>query len=363
MATPGKEIHGRLGAIRRAMKRQRLGGLLLTRPEEVRYASGFTGEDAALLVTARRLVLVTDSRYTEEAAASAPLAETVLWRGRLFSFLGAQARRRGIRRLGFDAGHLSVAAHTLLRKAARGVETSPAENVVAAIRACKSPWEVRKIHRALRCAETALEGLREELRPGMRESEVRLELEWRMRRAGAQEAGFETIAAAGPNAALPHAHAGGRRTRRGGLLLLDFGARVDGYCSDLTRVFFFDSIPGLWRRRLEAVLEAQRAGLAALAPGATCAGVDRAAREALAPAEREAFTHALGHGVGLAVHEAPRLSRASEEILRPGMVVTVEPGLYYPRRGGLRIEDMALVTETGARRLSRLSRDPAWMVV
>ncbi len=364
MQTPTAEIRTRLEALRRALRRARLGGLLLTRTEDIRYVSGFTGTDATLVVTRGRVCLVTDGRFTEEAEASAPLAETVLWTKGLYSHTGELIRRMRLRRVGYAPETLSVAAFETVRSGAGGVSFRQAGEIAAKLRAVKSPWEIRRIRRAVRCAEEAFEAVRGRVRPGMTEADLRLDLEWEMRRRGAEDVAFETIVAAGSNASLPHAHAGRRKLRTGGMVLVDWGARVGGYASDLTRVLFLGSIPPLWRRRYGHLLAAQQAAIDAVGPGVTGRESDAAAREYLArEGLAERFAHGLGHGLGLAVHEGPRLSPRDERTLRPGNVVTVEPGLYFPGRGGLRLEDDVLVTQTGRTVLSRLPRDLEWAVV
>jgi Xaa-Pro aminopeptidase len=269
-----------------------------------------------------------------------------------------------LRRVGYAPETLTVAAFETIRSAAGSVAFHRAGEIAARLRAVKSPWEIRRIRRAVRCAEEAFESVRGRIRPGMTEADLRLDLEWEMRRRGAEDAAFETIVAAGTNASRPHAHAGGRKLRPGGLVLVDWGARLGGYASDLTRVLFLGSIPPLWRRRYEHLLAAQRAGIDAIAPGVAARAADAAARERLAgEGLAKWFAHGLGHGLGLAVHEGPRLSPRDERTLWPGNVVTVEPGLYFPGKGGLRLEDDVLVTKTGRSVLSRLPRDLEWAVV
>ncbi len=364
MRVPPSEIETRLRQFRAALRRERIGGFYATRREDVHYLSGFTGADSALLITARQQWLLTDARYTEEAAQSAPRFETLTWKKSLARFAGELAVKNRVKTLGFTSSHLTVALHQELRKGARGAKTIAADALVRDQRQIKSPWEIRRIGKALRCAEAAFAAVRRHLQAGMTEAEVRLELEWEMRRRGAADAAFETIVAAGANASRPHAHAGQRRLQKGGLVLIDFGCRLGGYHSDLTRVLFLGSIPRPWREHYEAVLAAQKAGIKAVGPGVRCRDADKAAREVLKEAGcGDRFTHSLGHGLGLQVHEPPGLNRRSGVLLQPGMVVTVEPGVYYPKRGGIRLEDDVLVTETGRRTLSRLPKDLDWAVI
>lgn len=354
----------RLARLRAALRGAKLGGFYATREEDVRYLSGFTGSDSTLLITSSKAFLITDARYTEEAEGSAPAFEVVTRRGGMEKAVGELIRKLGPSRIGFAADAMTVAEHRRLASEAKGTALVAAGRHVADLRRSKDDGEIRAIRKALRCAEAAFEEVRAGLRLGMTEMEVRLALEWAMRQRGASDAAFETIVAEGPNASRPHAHAGGRKLRAGSMLLIDFGARVGGYHSDLTRVLFFDRIPPLWRKRYELTRAAQTAGIDACRPGATCKDVDEAARAVFrAAGQAEAFAHSLGHGVGLAVHEGPRLASASEDMLRPGDVVTVEPGIYYPGRGGIRIEDMVWITETGGRVLSRLPKSLDEMIV
>ncbi len=361
---PAAEIRSRLARLRQALGRRRLGAALFTAGTDVRYFSGFTGSESALLITAKAQFLLTDFRYQEEAQASAPLFECLLGKQGLMAEAARLARQARVKRLGYDERQVTVADGKRLRSAARGVSLTDLSDLAGGLRVVKSGWEITRMTRALRLAEAALTAVRGRLRPEMTEADLRLELEHEMRRRGAEAEAFETIVAAGPNASRPHAHAERRKIGRGRPILIDFGARREGYNSDLTRVFFLDSIPPFWRQSYELTLEAQRAGWVELRPGAECAAAHRAALEVFrAAGTAEKFGHSLGHGVGLAVHEAPRLSLRSTEKLAPGMVVTVEPGQYHPGRGGIRIEDMALITPRGVERLSRLPNTLDWAVL
>lgn len=337
--------------------------VLLVSEHDVRYFSGFTGSDSYLVLHGRKRWLVTDARYLEEAQKSAPGFEILLWKKHPAEFIAGLLKVAGARSLGVCENGLLLSWYKRLRKS--GCALHGLDGRVAQLRAVKSVSEVAEICKALRCAQTAFRELRSVLRAGMSELEIRAELEYRMARYGAEATAFATIVATGANASLPHAHAGQRRIKAGSLLLIDFGARLGGYNSDLTRTLFIDKIPAIWLRRYEAVLAAQRAGIAAIRAGALCAGVDQAARSVLAEyGLEEYFTHSLGHGLGREVHEHPRLSRlAGKQELAAGNVVTVEPGVYFPGRGGIRIEDVVLVTAGGARVLSSLEKDIASVVV
>jgi Xaa-Pro aminopeptidase len=364
MRPPREELETRHEAVRSQMRRRRLGALCLSDPASVRYVSGFTGSESALVLSRARAWLLTDFRYREEAEATADHFETVLWKGSLAGECGRRLRSTGTRRAGYEEAHLTVRDFEALRETAGRRELAGASSLVRRLRRRKSAWEVKRIAAALRIAEAAFAELRAYLRPGVREFELATELDYRMRRLGAEAPAFPTIVAFGANASLPHAHPGRRKLRAGGVVLIDWGARLHGYHSDLTRTLFAGSMSPAWRARYEAVRAAQRVGMETIAPSATGRDADGAARAELdGHGLAEAFGHALGHGVGLEVHEGPGLSRRNVELLEPGAVVTVEPGIYLPRRGGIRIEDMVLVTETGRRRLSRLPSDPDRAVV
>ncbi len=216
---------------------------------------------------------------------------------------------------------------------------------------------MQAIRASLACAEQAFLVAKPRWRIGMTETEIKNDLEWEMRRQGAEGTSFETIVAVGANASLPHAHAGCGKIRAGAMLLIDFGAFRNRYCSDLTRTLWAGDVPKAWRRRYQAVLEAQQAGIAAIRAGARGSDVHRKAVAVFAGCGlADRFTHGLGHGVGLAVHESPRLSTRCDKPLAAGNIVTVEPGVYFPGSGGIRVEDMALVTKTGAEILSSLPK-------
>lgn len=367
--TPSKPSAGsaRLDAFFAGLERLRLDGALVSRREDAHYLSGYTGSDAVLLfsVRRRRRWLITDARYCEEAEKTAPGFSVVLWRGGMATHCGALAKRNGLARIGYMPAAMSVSFFNSFRnEAGRGGKWVDVDPLLRKLRAVKSPAEVGAIETALACSEAAFRAARARWRAGMTEKEVKDDLEWEMRRRGADDAAFETIVASGANASLPHAHAGKGLLRKGKMLLIDFGAKVGFYNSDLTRTLWLDEVPKVWLKRYRAVLDARQAAVSLIAPGVPGADADNAARKILRGAGIEdRFTHSLGHGVGLAVHEEPRLSQGNREGLEPGNIVTVEPGVYYPGSGGIRVEDMVLVTPDGARVLSGLPRDVDSIVI
>jgi Xaa-Pro aminopeptidase len=356
------DVAARVDLLREELDARRLDCLLVTKDVNVYYLSGFTGSESALLVGPRTVVLVTDFRYVEEAAASAPGVTVACRKGPLMAECVRQARRRGWTRLGYElAGMLAVDRDDLMRaargKKGRKLRLTALRNTVEALRAVKSPAEVEAIRRAVGIAERAGAALRRRLRTGVSEIELARLCARRMEDLGADEPSFPVIAALDERASLPHAHPGEGLVRKRSALLLDWGATADRYRSDLTRVFAVSSIPSWLRRAHEAVLLAQREAVARAGPGVRAKDVDAAARGVLkSKGLGKRFGHGVGHGLGLEVHEAPRLAPRSKDVLRPGMVVTIEPGVYVPGRGGVRIEDDVLITEDGAEVLSRMAR-------
>jgi Xaa-Pro aminopeptidase len=336
--------------------------LLVTDLVNVRYLTGFTGSNAALLVHAGGdggSRFCTDGRYRTQAAAEVPDLEPVIDRASAVA-LATQARALGVGRLGFESDCVTVDAHDALAEAAAGVPLVRAPGLVQQLRAVKDAGEVEALRRACAVADAALADLLAAggLRPGRSEREVALDLEDRMRGHGAAGPAFETILAAGAHSAVPHHRPTGAELQRGDLVKLDFGALVDGYHSDMTRTVVLGPAAG-WQRELHAlVAEAQAAGRAALAPGAEVVAVDAAARVVVERAGHgEEFVHGLGHGVGLQIHESPYVGKTGTGALSAGMVVTVEPGVYLPGRGGVRIEDTLVVRDDGPELLTHTTRE------
>lgn len=361
---PPAIIAQRLSQCRRQMKKHRINAYLLTSPTDYFYLTGFTGEDSAVLVTPREIHLITDRRFEQSGETECPWARAWMRKGLLNDEIVKVCKALKLRSLAVQADYLSVADHATLRKMNKSTRLVTAPAIPSDLRRCKSPAELAVMRKAIRIAEEAFLATTRSIRFGQTELELAARLEFEMKMRGAAGASFPTICAEGPNAALPHAQPGLRRVKRGSAILLDWGARVGGYCSDLTRVVFIGSMP----RKLSAVygivLEAQKRAIGAIRPGRRMCDIDAVARDYISNAGfGEAFSHGLGHGLGLNVHEAPSLSWRSKEKLQAGMVVTVEPGIYLPNVGGIRIEDDVLVTRTGRRVLSRLGKEPADVIL
>jgi Xaa-Pro aminopeptidase len=344
----------RLSRVRGHLRETGLHGLVVSHESNVFYLSGFRGSSGALLITADRALLFSDFRYRLQAEEQAPGFEFVeVPRGLLYA-VAQTACEAGTRVLGYDGAHLTCEMRDELGEGTGGAELVNASGVVEGLRATKSLDEVQRMRRAAAVADEALERMVSLLRPGAVEREVAIEGEYSMRRAGAERAAFDVIVASGPRSALPHAVTTNRELEDGDLVVIDIGAVVSGYCSDMTRTYAVGSPSEEARRIYGLVYCAQRTGAAAAGPGVICGDVDAAARAIIGEAGyAEAFGHGLGHGVGIDVHEAPRLRKGEECPLAAGHVVTVEPGVYLERIGGVRLEDMVLVTETGSETLTQ----------
>lgn len=334
-----------------------------------RYLSGYNAEDGqfdetagALLITSSACLLATDSRYDLQARQEAPGFEVVCYRKSLYEALPQLFRQAGARRVGFESARMTVKLHqellTRLQKEVAAIVLVAAENQVESLRACKDPEEIFMTRRAIACAEGAFRELCQWIRPGMTEAAVARQLEDLMRQGGAEGPSFPIIVAAGPNSAKPHAVPGDRPIQTGEPVLVDWGARVDGYCSDISRTVVFGNPDEQFIKLYAIVREAQTAAAATLRAGAHGKTVDAVARQIIQDAGfGDHFGHSLGHGTGLMIHEAPRLGPHSEDVLEAGMIVTVEPGIYLPDWGGIRLENQAVVAAGGAEILNGLDLD------
>ena len=348
-----------MGAVRRKLTRAGLSGLLVTHLPDLRYLSGFTGSSAALAVTRRSARLFTDGRYTAQAAAEVKAAQVeIVPRAPAACAVQWMAAQAGVEFAGFDPAWTSVAELSRLKEALparlrRSFLVPVAAPLVEALRLVKDEDELRIMGEAALTGCRLSEHLLGFLKPGLMEIEVAAELEYQARLLGAEGMSFETIVASGPRSALPHGRATTARLPRRGFLTLDFGIIHDGYCSDMTRTVYFGTPRPKERNAYHAVLEAQESAVAAVGAGVSCGDVDEAARSVLRKAGlADAFTHSTGHGVGLEIHEAPRLGAGQTMRLQAGMVVTIEPGVYLPGEFGIRIEDMVAVTRDGGQVLT-----------
>jgi Xaa-Pro aminopeptidase len=338
-----------------------LDGAFISRPENRRYLSGFTGSAGWLLITQDEAMLITDFRYWEQAQLEAPQFELIRLTDRMDDLMPDLVRRLGERRIGFEATHITVDEHQRWMADTGPVTWVPEKDLVEPLRAVKDEGEIEAIRRAAELTDAALAYGLSQVRPGMRERELAWILERYIREHGAEAVAFEIIVAGGPNGARPHAHASDDPLPAGQPIVIDMGAKIDGYCSDLTRTVCLGepADPNTFWTVYNTVRAAQQAALERIHPGMTGTEADAIAREIITQAGyADAFGHSLGHGVGLAVHEGPRLSRFYEDRLEPGMVVTIEPGVYLTGWGGIRIEDLAVVREDGLEVLSQSPKDP-----
>ncbi|HLQ00388.1 MAG TPA: Xaa-Pro peptidase family protein [Candidatus Limnocylindria bacterium] len=341
------------------MVERRLSGLLVMHPANWYYLSGFSGEAGALLLLRRGPVLVTDGRFTAQAKGETSGIRVVAQKGSLTASVGAWLKTQRRSRIGFDASQLTVAQLRALRAAAgRKVQWIAASGAVEALRARKEPQEIAQMRKAGVLAGEVLAAALKLLKPGVRELEIAAEIEYQMRQRGASGRAFETIVAFGERSAYPHARPTAKRLRKNELVVLDLGAILGHYCSDITRTVFVGRAPARVRRWYRAVQEAQSAAIAAVKAGVRCGDVDAAARQILTGHGLDRyFIHSTGHGLGLEVHEDPRVARGQKQILVPGNVITIEPGVYIPGVGGIRIEDDVAVRADRTEVLTRVPRD------
>lgn len=363
------DYQARLKHIRQVLREKELDAFLVLTAENRRYLSGFTGEDTqfdesagALVITSEKLILATDSRYDLQARQEVSSCEIVLYREGLAKELPVILKGLAVKRLGFESVRLSCAQHrkmaAALQAAALSIELVDTEDLVENLRIVKTPAEIDAVRSALRLAECVFGRVAAGLEPGMTEKEAAWSLEKALREEGADALSFPSIVAFGPNSALPHAVPGDRTLSPGEPILFDWGVRLNGYCSDISRTLFMGKPDSTFQKVFKTVREAQEKAVAAIKPGADARALDAVARshiEAMGYGDR--FGHGLGHGVGLAIHEQPRLSPLSGAVLQAGMVCTVEPGIYLPGWGGVRLENMIAVTPEGAEVLNETAVD------
>jgi Xaa-Pro aminopeptidase len=356
MKTPFQD---RRGALVSKLKESKLDCLLVTSPANWYYLTRFTGESGALIVSQRGTTLVTDSRFTVQAREEMSGVRVELQKGSPFESAGLFLKGTSARRVGFDPAVLMVAQLQVIKRAAGPRLTwIPARGLVEGLRRRKDASELAQMRKAAVLAGEVVEEAITLLRPGIREFELGAEIDYRMRKKGASGPAFPTIVAFGSRAALPHARPTAKRLRKNELVVLDLGVILGHYCSDITRTVFLGRASSRIRTWYTGVLEAQSAAIAAAKNGARCGEVDAAARRVLAGYHLDhLFVHSTGHGLGLEVHEDPRLARGQEKRLEPGNVITIEPGVYAEGIGGIRIEDDVAVHADRTEILTRVPRD------
>ena len=366
-------VEKRLEALRRTLAEKSLDAFMVLKGENRRYLSGFTGADAqldesagALFINDNKLILATDARYDLQAADEAKGYDIFCYREGLVKAMPEICALLDAKRMGFESVRLTFKQyHEICEKLLdekMDIRLVPTENIVEDIRIVKDADEIDKTRQALDIAEKAFLNIVKRLEPGMTEKEAAWLLEKNMREMGADALSFPSIVAAGPNSAMPHAVPGNRRIKEGEPVLFDWGAFLNGYCSDTSRTIILGTADSTFMKVFNTAAEAQRLAIQAIRAGTNSKRIDQIARDHIEKMGfGDKFGHGLGHGTGLAVHEAPALSPLKDTVLKPGMIVTVEPGIYLPEWGGVRIENQVVVREDGAEVLNRLDVGPHFL--
>jgi Xaa-Pro aminopeptidase len=352
------EIERRRSLIGAGLENRNLDAMLVSSPASVRYLTGFTGSNGTLLAFQDQAIFFTDPRYAIQSAGEVSCRIQVC-KGPILPAVAEASARHHVRRLGFERAHLSYEGFDTLRgKLPIDTSLEPVAGWLEANRMLKSADEIERIRRSVEVNSKAFEAAVRRVRSGMREADLAAEIEFAMHRLGAEKPSFETIVAAGPRSALPHAHPTDAAIKPGQLLLVDMGTFVNGYASDMTRMIFLGKPGARVKRLYRAVLEAQLAAIDAVRPGAATAHIDRQARRVLKKFGLDrAFVHSTGHGLGLEIHELPRIGRKDKIPLAAGMAITIEPGAYLEGFGGVRIEDTVVVTANGCEVLTPTSKE------
>lgn len=336
---------------------RRCDAVLITSPHNMRYFSGFSGGEGAVVITKDKDLLFTDSRYTEQAGAETSafdVAETNDWMKEVNRFFA----KNSIKVVAFEDDSLSVAEYDRLKSVASGVDFVPSAAKIRSMRMVKTDEELNRIRNAEELGCKAFEHILEYIKPGVKERDIALEIEYFMKKHGASGLSFDTIAISGARTSLPHGVPTDKMIEKGDFVTLDFGCVLDGYCSDMTRTVVVGKASQKQKKVYETVKTAQQIGLDSIREGTKCSDCDKLARDYIASCGYgQYFRHSLGHGVGLLVHELPNLSPKSEFVLEGNMVVSCEPGIYIPGFGGVRIEDLVAVTKDGCENLTRVTKD------
>ncbi len=345
----------RICAVQKKLHGYQVDGIIFSSMCNIRYLTGFTGSDGVFIIGPDNIRLLVDGRYTFQATAEVFQIPVIQYSNKIDGIKQA-AKELKLERIGFEAAIISVEMFEALKQKCKESNFVPLVEELRMLRAFKDRYEISLMKKAAAIASEALTALANDLRPGWTESETALELELKARRAGAEQVAFETIVASGENGARPHARPSNRKITYGDFVVIDFGVKYHGYCSDETCTLAIGELTGAQKNAYRAVLQAHDDAIAIIKAGITAADVDRHVRKVFGKKYNRNFVHGTGHGVGLEVHEAPRLAPKSTDVLNTGMVVTIEPGLYYPGEWGIRIEDTVLVKKNGCEIFTKMNK-------
>jgi len=351
-------IHARMEKLRKKMAEKGFDAALITKRENYMYLSGFTGTSAFLIITQHDAVLVTDFRYDEQATRQAPYYEVVKYQGSLTATLEKQIKSKNIQVLGFEESAISYERYVAFKEQLGVKEFVPLKGIIENLRVKKDKNEIDTIQKAVKIADNAFKHILGYIKPGVTEVEIAAEIEYFMKKQGATGVSFETIVASGKRSSMPHGVASDKKLEMGDAITIDYGALYNGYCSDITRTVFLGKPDEELKRIYNIVLDAQLRSIEGACKGVAGLQVDMIAREAISAAGYgQNFGHGLGHGVGLEIHEEPRLSPSGSVVLDNGMVVTVEPGIYIAGLGGVRIEDIIVISDDKPINLTGASKE------
>ena len=345
----------RIKALRKNFGSHHVDGILFSNMSNIRYLSGFTGSDGVLILSSDHAILLVDGRYATQAEAESKIASVHPYQNKMEGIEQGIAKL-GIKEIGFEAGHISMETFQDLSRRLEGKGFVPLGDPLRFLRARKDKNEIAVMKKAASIGSAAINALIREIKIGWTEKEAALHLEMIARRGGADQIAFETIFASGAHSALPHAKPTNRKVQKGDFVVIDFGVRYQGYCSDETCTVAFGELTGDQKNAYRAVRQAHDESIGSVKAGTAAADVDALTRRVLGKKYRDYFVHGTGHGVGLEVHEAPRLAPNSPDALAEGMVVTIEPGLYYPGAWGIRIEDTVVVNKNGCDVITKMDK-------
>ena len=349
-------LTARISRIRQKFSAYKIDSLIFFNMNNIRYLSGFTGSDGILIIGENKTALLVDGRYITQAKIEAAGMEIIEYKDKIKGIIQA-ARELNLKNIGFEAGSIAVQMYNQLTQQLPDEVLVPLGNELKLLRAYKDKAEISLMKKAAEISSAAILALSSEIKPGLSEKDVALQLEIIARQSGADQLAFEAIVASGENSALPHAKPTDRKIRRGDFIVIDFGVKYKGYCSDETCTFIFQELTVEQKNAYQLVQKAHDRAIAAVQAGVGAAEIDRCARNIFGEKYGKYFSHGTGHGVGLEVHEAPRVAPDSLDILEAQMVVTIEPGFYLPGFWGIRIEDTVLVKKNSCEKLTKMDKE------